>query len=179
MCLGNYIGGDGHINYLYKEKYAFKIGGSAFIRGAASKPNDFSSGFLGIFTFGTSGPTDIMVNIQACVGRVYKLNSRGTVRANLLVGIGYTLISEPTNYQVVNEPGIGPNYTWDYGDYTTLSLIINPKIEFPFTQIWGLSFSPLLQINKDRFFVGVGIGQILGVLRKRNIRQTNKFKRPY
>ena len=68
---------------------------------------------------------------------------------------------------MINDTFLTENYTWNYKKYNTLSLIINPKIEFPFTRFYGLTISPMLQINKDRTYFGIGIGHMIGLLRKR------------
>ena len=67
----------------------------------------------------------------------------------------------------VNGGFLAENYTYEYSKFNTVSLIISPKIEFPFSRIYGLTISPLIQINKDRTYLGVGIGQMMGLLRKR------------
>jgi hypothetical protein len=46
-----------------------------------------------------------------------------------------------------------------------MSLIINPKIEFPLTNFIGLSVSPMIQLNKDRTYYGIGFGTMLGKLK--------------
>ena len=58
------------------------------------------------------------------------------------------------------------------GKYAALTafgtfMILNPKIEFPFSRFYGLTLSPLFQINKDRTYIGIGVGQMIGLLRKR------------
>ena len=68
---------------------------------------------------------------------------------------------------MIDDAFLTENYTWNYKTHNTLSLIINPKIEFPFTRFYGLTISPMLQINKDRTYVGIGIGQMIGLLRNR------------
>ncbi|WP_242082872.1 hypothetical protein [Aestuariivivens sediminis] len=68
---------------------------------------------------------------------------------------------------MINDAFLAENYTWDYKKHNAVSLIINPKIEFAFTRFYGLTISPMLQINKDRTYFGVGIGQMIGLLRKR------------
>jgi len=102
-------------------------------------------------------------------GRVYPLNKKGTIRANISLGLGFTVIREPTNWQPIGGSFINQNYTYEYHKYNTISLIINPKIEFPFTRFYGLSFSPMIQVNKDRTYIGIGIGQMIGLLRKKTI----------
>ena len=75
-------------------------------------------------------------------------------------------IKEPANWQRTQGGFVMQNYSFDYRKYHTLGVIINPKIELPFTRYYGLTISPMLQFNKDRTYVGIGIGQMLGTLRK-------------
>lgn len=166
--LGNYIGIDIAVNYVYKEKYSFKIGYSGNIRKPKSQPENYSPGLEGILFFGLVNPYDQLENYHIGFGKIYKLNKSGTIRANILLGLGYTTIREPENWQRVNNGFLTKNYTWNYRKYNTISLIINPKIEFPFSRFYGLTLSPMLQLNKDRVYFGIGIGSMIGLLRKRN-----------
>jgi len=52
-------------------------------------------------------------------------------------------------------------------------LIINSKIEFPFTRFYGFTISSMAKINKDRIYYVVGFGQMYGLLRKRKTIHTN------
>jgi len=52
ITIGNYLGIDIHANYVLKEKYSFKIGYSGFIRRPKSAPENYSSGLIGVLTFG-------------------------------------------------------------------------------------------------------------------------------
>ena len=168
ITIGNYFGVDIHANYVLNEKYSFKIGYSGLIRQPKSAPENYSSGIIGIISFGTANPYDQMENFQILAGRIYRLNEKGTIRANISVGLGFTVIREPTNWQTIDGSFLTPNYSYDYHKYNTFSLIINPKIEFPFTRFYGLSISPMIQVNKDRTYIGIGIGQMIGLLRKKN-----------
>jgi hypothetical protein len=157
------------LNYVYKEKYSLKVGYSGFIRKPQSQPADYGSGLLGLLSWGSSNPYDQIENYQITVGKIYPLNESGSTRVNLSVGLGYTTLREPENWQKVNDSFLAENYTWNYSKSNTVSLIINPKIEFPFSQVFGLTISPMLQLNKDRTYVGVGVGHIIGLLRKRKV----------
>ncbi len=168
LSLGNYLGLDLDVNYIYSEKYSLRIGYSGHIRKSRSLPADYSSGLVNSMFFGLAQPLDQLENIYLTAGKIYKLNEKGTIRINLSVGLGYTTIREPGNWQRSENYFLVENYTWDYEKYHTVSLIISPKIEFPFTRFFGLSLSPMLQINKDRTYVGIGIGDIFGLLRSRN-----------
>ncbi|MFV0482539.1 MAG: hypothetical protein ACK5MG_00385 [Bacteroidales bacterium] len=166
--IGNYFGCDLNLNYVCKEKYSFKLGYIANTRKAKSQPEDYTVGApIEILSLGLIQTYDKLNGFQIGVGRIYKLNPSGTIRANLSVGLAYTIIEEPENWKKVGDGVLTENYTWNYDKQKTVSLIINPKIEFPITRVWGLTVSPMLQINKDRTYYGIGVGQMLGLLRKR------------
>ena len=172
LDFGNYFGANFGLNYTYQEKYSFRIEGTIRARSSASEPDDFSPGLGRAFSFGLANPYDNIKTTQLMVGRIYKLNPKGTIRLNLSVGVGLATISEPENWQRV-ETGNGliffsDNYTWDTYKYNTINFIISPKIEFPFTRHYGLTISPMLQINKGRTYVGIGFEHMFGLLRKRN-----------
>lgn len=168
LNIGNYVGGDLNLNWVYKEKYSLKLGYTGNTRKPRSQPEDYSSGVVGIMLFGLGGPNDQLETFQISAGRIYKLNKTGTIRANLSAGIGYTTIGEPVNWQRSNNGFLGENYSWEYRKYSTVSLIINPKIEFPLSRFYGLTLSPMVQINKNRTYFGIGLGSMIGLLRKRD-----------
>lgn len=169
MSLGNYFGIDAGLNYVYKEKYSFQIGASGHLRVPKSQPEDYSRGMVTVFTFGLHGPFDQMETYKVAFGRVYTLNEKRTIRVNALIGLGYTKLKRAHNWQWTGGFITG-NYNWEYQDYHVVSIIINPKIEFPLTRIYGLNVSPIVQINKRTTYFGVGIGHMLGLL---------KAKRPF
>lgn len=162
LSIGNYYGADISLNYVYKNTYSFKAGLTINTRNSKTTPNDYSSGLMQIFTLGLSNPTDQIENYQIGVGKIYKLNKKGTIRANITLGLGYTVIIEPENWKYIDNSFLEENYTWNYKKNNTVSLIINPKIEFPIAKFMGLSISPTIQINKDRTYYGIGIGSMLG-----------------
>ena len=176
--LGNYFGGDLNLNYVLKEKYTFKIGYTGNIRTATSIPEDYRGGFsFGLFN---DGPCEHIGNYRFDVGRIYKLNPSGSIRINAAAGLGYTTFTEPVNWKKKKEKKLNPllifllpllifdqevNYSWNYKSRNTISLIINPKIELAFTKVFGLTISPMVQINRHRTYFGIGMGMMLGVLR--------------
>jgi hypothetical protein len=166
---GNFWGGSLNLNYVYNEKYSFQAGISGLMRESKSTPDDFSSGMISLFTLGLSNLNhyDEMETYQILAGRVFKLNNSNT-RFNIAGGIGYTVLTEPINWKPVTDYTLSENYTYDVNEHGMVSLIINPKFEFPFTRFFGLILSPMLQINGDRTYVGLGVGAIGGLLRKRN-----------
>ncbi len=171
LNFGNYVGVDFNLNYVYQELYALKIGYSGNMSSASSTPENYHPGAIAIiFIFGLFGPYDYLSNYQITVGKIFKMNDKGTIRANISAGIGYTTITEPSNWQGTNNNWMGPNYTFEHHKYKTVSLIINPKIEFPATIVFGPTITGMIQINKDRVFYGLGIGFMLGVLRKEELK---------
>ncbi len=167
--IGNYFGLESGLNYIYKGRTSFKLAYSGVIRNPRSEPEDFNSGLTGALLLGLTDPWDQLEHLQLTVGRIYSLNEKGTLRFNLNAGIGLAWVREPINWERVESGTLATNYAWDYNRYSTISFVINPKLEIPFTHILGLSVSPLIQINKDRVYFGIGIGTLLGVLRPRKV----------
>ncbi len=144
LNMGNYFGVDLSLNYVYKEKYLFKLAYTANIRTPKSQPENYTSGLVGVMFFGLANPYDQFENYQIGVGKIYKLNPSGTIRLNLNVGLGYSVITEPENWTEVDNSFFEENYTWKNHKYDTVSLMINPKIEFPFTRFYGFTLSPMV-----------------------------------
>jgi len=166
LNLGNYCGIDFNLNYVFKEKYSFKLGYTGNLRKPKSQPEDFNSGIVGILIFQLNKPVDQFENFGASIGRIYKINRSGTIRVNFSFGVGYTIYTEPENWKKINNNMyLTENYSYDNIEHKTVSLIINPKIEFPITRYFGFTISPMLQINKDRTYFGIGLGSMIGLLR--------------
>jgi len=171
LIFGNIRGGvDLNLNYVHKNKYSLKIGYSGHIQIAESTPEDYSVGVAN-FLFGGFGlinhPYDQMHNYKLSAGRIYKLNEKGSLRVNLSGGLGYTIIRRPENW-ISNPNALAENYSWNYKNLETLSLILNPKLELIHKNWYGLTVSPLVIINPHNSYVGVGLGQMIGLLKKRD-----------
>lgn len=170
LNVGNFWGGHLNLNYILDNKYSFQAGISALMREPKSKPEDFSSGLTGLLTLGLSDLAyyDAMANYQILVGRIFMPSKSSTTRFNIAAGIGYTMLAEATNWEYVfDKLSIGENYTYDMVTHSSLSFIIEPKVEFPSTRYFGFTLSPMLQINKDWTYIGVGIGVMVGLLRQK------------
>lgn len=165
LTLGNYIGLDLNLNYIIDDSYSLKLGYTVTIRTPKSQPDNYSSGVTGVFALGFDNPYDQIENYQMGIGKIYNLNPSGTIRANVSVGLGYTIVTTPQNWQENNDRFFTENYTWHYNKQNTVSLVINPKIEFPLTSFYGLTLSPLVILNKHSSYFGIGIGQMIGLLR--------------
>lgn len=62
---------------------------------------------------------------------------------------------------------------WISGVEVNKNIIFNSEREFPFTRYYGFTLSPLIHINKDRNFYGIGIGHMAGLLRRKNLPNQN------
>ncbi len=163
---GNYLVSDINLNYVLKDKYSFQLGFFVGVRKPKTQPEDYAGGIIGSLSFGLSNPKDEFMNFGISAGRIYKLNNEGNIRLNMLFGAGYTIISEPRNWvKIHNSPiNLAENYSYDFEKHYAFSIIINPKIEFPFSRFFGLTVSPMLQISKDRVYYGIGVGYMIGLL---------------
>jgi hypothetical protein len=169
LNLGNFLGMNLNLNYILNNNYSFQAGISGLLREPKSKPEDFTSGLTGLFTLGLSNLLyyEEMDNYQILVGKIFKSNKASTTRFNIAGGIGYTYLTEAINWKPVTNYTIGENYTYDIIKHSTASFIIKPQVEFPFTRYFGITLSPMLQINKYRTYVGIEIGAMLGLLREK------------
>ena len=88
------------------------------------------------------------------LGQIYPLDLVWPQWENLKIGF-------------LNTDAYGTYCSWDNEKQNSVRLIINPKIEFPLTRFYGLTISPMIQINKSRTYFGIGIGYMFGLLRER------------
>lgn len=168
ISAGTANGFDLNANYIRKERYTFKLGFSAFYKEAEQKPDDFSVGLIEAFFLGLTSPIDVMTNYQAQFGRLFKLNPKGTIRLNLSAGLAYSKFSTAVNFIPSNGGLIDRNYTHRYRKSSAISFLLNPKIEFPLGRFYGLALSPLMILSDNHSYFGIGIEQMVGLLRKRD-----------
>lgn len=163
--VGNYVGVDMHINYVYNQHTSFQLGYAFLVRESEHKPADFAHGLEALVTWGVNEPFDEWHQIYATVGRIYPLNQKGSIRLNAQVGLSVSIRQEPVNFVYTNQGGVGPNYSWDEKSSTGVGLRVSPKIEFPFSRYYGLSLTPTFHWTQGHTYVGVGIGHIFGKIR--------------
>lgn len=107
-------------------------------------------------------------------GKVNYLNQKRTLRANMSAGIGISTNNKYEQWKRRDNTEGGYNYSWETLQHTSVSLVLNPKLEFPFTRFIGLYLSARVQINRNFSFVRFGVGASIGILRTRE--QTQKTK---
>lgn len=165
LGFGNFLSNDLSINTVFNENYNLKFGYIGNIRTPESLPKDFSSGLLGLTVFSLGKrPYDRLKNLYVSVGRYFPFDRKGIARINFSLGMGYTMISKPSNWIKNYNALLKTNYTWTEKKHSTVSLIINPKIEILATGIFGFTISPMIQLNNDLTYYGVGFGMMIGRL---------------
>lgn len=162
--MGGYLGVDVSINYVYDTRFAYRIGFSTNTRIARSIPEDYSPGVIGILTLGANTPRDNFQSVHFTFGYIQKLSESGTVRLNLSLGLGVAMTKVPVNWQKIDQ-FLSENYTWEYENDNSISFVLNPKIEFPFSRYYGITISPIVEIYRGGTFFTVGIGHIFGLVR--------------
>ncbi|QDH80749.1 hypothetical protein FKX85_17570 [Echinicola soli] len=70
-----------------------------------------------------------------------------------------------SNYVVLES-----DINWVYQNKRTPSLVINPKLEFPFSRYVGYSISGIAMINTEASFYGIGLKVMIGILRSKMIK---------
>ena len=170
LNIGNYFGYSGDLNYVYNEKYSAKIGVVGNIRRPTNQPADYTTGVVGLLSFGLYGPYQTMGSVNLQVGRIYYLNSKHNTRLNAGVGIGFTTVETVENWESAGGSSFAANYTYDLNTKNTTSLIINPKIEFPLGKVFGFTISPTAVINNKSSYYGIGLGYMIGVIRSKPVR---------
>jgi hypothetical protein len=182
FAVGNYYGLDLSANYVRGERHVFQLTVGAYQRRAQSIPSDYvgRGGFL-MPDWWPDGPFDAMENVQLTYGKMYALNESGKVRAILSGGLALTRITEPGNWRDYEGPSGGfggqfltrPNFDFDYLSKNRLSLVFNPRIEFAFTRFYGFTLSPLIVVNSERTLFNVGIGHVIGLVRRKPVKNIN------
>lgn len=162
--IGNHLGGGINATYIHTNNYSLSVGFSKYLKGAENIPADYS--YLG-YEGGLFGPLEGINNYQILAGKIFKFKKSGKTRLNLLAGFSYVDLTELVNWERRHQHSNDGKYSYDYEHHRhgTIGFVINPKIEFPFTKVFGLSVSPKLNISKSRTLFGVGLGIMLGKTR--------------
>ncbi|MCF6333291.1 MAG: hypothetical protein L3J11_08400 [Draconibacterium sp.] len=164
VMVGNYKGGDLGINYIFNNKYSIKFGFSASNKQTTFLPSDYLKSSGNEVPANSNFPKEDLENFHLLVGRVIALNSKKNFRIIIRGGPGLSITRVPINWQRRKNNLFRSNYNFDIQQKKKLNLIINPKIEFPFASIIGLSFGPMFIIDKEESFFGAGIGIMYGII---------------
>ena len=156
--IGNYLGLSTDLNYIYKENISFSLGwmGNLFA-------NDYPSDYVDdsdIFSFGP-GVADSS-HIYFTVGKFFKMGKIKNLRFNLSGGLAISNYSIEENFVRREQVRDGYYYDSEYNEYTKVGLVLNPKIEFPFSSWVGFQISPKVILNTKQNFYGISFGLLLG-----------------
>jgi hypothetical protein len=162
---GNFLGFDLGLNYVFQQSYAIRAGYTQTYQRASTLPKDYTPGVLGVLLLGVASPFQSAVHYQLAVGKLLPLNQSGTVRFNLMAGVGYTDAKEPAGWQPIGANFWEPNYSWEYRSFRAYTILVNPKLELPLLRYFGITLSPLLMLNRYNTYFGLGVGQTVGMLR--------------
>ncbi|PZE17732.1 hypothetical protein DNU06_07840 [Putridiphycobacter roseus] len=164
---GNYYGFDFALNTILVEKISIKVGLSNNVREPKDIPDDFGLFYKGIGMITPNyNPKEFQQSYEFLLGRVFEFKNIKSVRILVHIGIGDVKLTKPTNYKKLEyPPDVGHQYSFSYYSFKSVHFIFNPRIEFPFTNFYGLSISPILKIGNNSNFYGIGIGHIFGKIR--------------
>ena len=166
-ALGSHLGASISADYVYNNKYSLEIGWEQLVRSSQNKPSDYSSGLAGLLFLNLLKPYEQSDLFQFQAGRVLILNETKSIRLNLMGGLAFTRIKDAFDFSPVDSAFLTENYTYEYKEYSTISLVIAPRIEFA-TPIYGISLSPRFICNKDIIYIGLSLNHMIGVLRPKS-----------
>ncbi len=163
VMVGNYNGGNIGMNYIYNSKYLVNFGFSVSSKSAG---NQFAEQLKSaeINPNSINMPDENLENFHLMIGRVFKLSPNNNIRVVLQGGPGVSAIREPVFTTINNNETVFSDYHIGFRKRQQVSLILNPKIEFPVTCVLGFSVGPMVIVNDERTFFGVSIGFLYGVI---------------
>lgn len=154
-------------SFHYISKKGFSIAGQAMYESREAKniPSDFEPQGL-IFN---SSPVVSITTGAIMVGKVYEDESK-LIRFDFRAGINYGNIERPVNFEKKRSTSIlfaGDYYAYDIERKWFAGLVLNPTVDYNFTQNIGLSLGMRANINHQDITTGFEIGLLIGDLRDR------------
>lgn len=153
--IGNYFGGNLNANYIHHNDYSLSLGISGYSRTAQNIPKELAEHYY-------YAPNEVVSSLHLLGGKIFKFKKSGKTRLNLLGGFGYSSLSKYSDWVQSERNG---EYGYDRSVTSTVSFVLNPRIEFPFTKMFGLMISPSFSINKHTTVIGIGAGMMFGKTR--------------
>ena len=154
---GYYSGATIGLNYMPKQMLIFQLG----IHALSFKSDQYQGE---TFWGREYDATNAVNGCHFLVGKVFSWEGSG--RMILSAGIGSFKKMEPVSSKTTHFPWIDRNITSiEYEESRSLTYVLNPKIELPFSDTFGISLTSLLLANKEEVVFGIGIGFILGALK--------------
>jgi hypothetical protein len=158
------IRGGASLDVLFGKKYSVSLFAEAHSTvNSPNTPNNYDCGFC---LFEDHHKVRNEINTYGLtVGKVFSASNQSKIRMNLKTGLGYSIVRQPVNFQAQKPDLFESNYKFDWKENKTVSLIVRPMIEIPFTRFWGLGLGMMLNVNAYRSFVGFDANMHIGSLR--------------
>ncbi len=162
---GDYIMGKNNsgrisVNYVYDNKYTINIGYSATSKHDAALSADILKSTTALSAENSGTPFSNSENIHLMLGRVFKLNSDGSIRFLIQGGPGIFTSRNP-EYEISSS-----TYNFNTKASKSLGLVLNPKFEMPVFYAIGFSAGPMVLVNNNETYIGAGIGLMYGITGK-------------
>ena len=162
LVAGDVKGGELGISFVYKKKYSIQFGYSATEKTTVSPPSDFLKSAGEQISPMSGNSFENMENFHVTVGRIIELSKRKKLRLNIQGGGGISNVREPSDWYWCASDDYGLNYNCETAKKQELSIVINPKFEFPLSPMIGVTFGPTAILAKEKSFYGFGAGIIYG-----------------
>ena len=145
--VGNYIGLNADLNYIYKENISFSLGRMGNWYTDENYPEDEPSSGCFLCDIGDSS------NVYLTVGKIIKIKDIYNLRFNLAGGLAISKYYDSESYEKATSKN---------GVESHVGLVINPKMEVLFSRWIGVQISPKVILNTRQSFYGLGLGLMLG-----------------
>ena len=160
LAIGNYVGIDVGLNYIYKDSYSFSIGHLGGIASAKEEPDDHDkSGFLSSL----QNVYDSTSNRYFTVGKIFRINNENKI--NVYLGYANTTIRQRVNWTKESKKEEGYDYVYQTDVIDNRSLVVGGNLQMDAWKYFGFVFSSKVIINKEETYYGIGVGVLLGKLK--------------
>jgi hypothetical protein len=171
--LGKYPGGKYSLEFVNSNKLSYTIGIYEQGRKYGNLPADYRppSGIFSNFLFGMDYPMEERTTVYFGMGKVFPAD-KGKNRFNLSAGLGYNLLSYPSDFKKITPSGTSENYSYVYKKDYSIGLVINPTADFGVWRFFGLSTGIISVISPNGSSVGFELSYMLGSVRHKKIKNT-------
>ncbi len=157
--IGNFSGGKLAVNTIFDKNIITAAFWPDFRR-SPECPSDYTA------LFGNS-VSQTMTTFGLMYGRVLYTHNNA-VRYTFKGGIGAGRVVSPTNFVRQYNLWLGPNYHFERREENSVSLILNPSVELPYSRGFGFNFGLYGNINLINPSVAAEANMVFGYLRKKH-----------
>lgn len=166
---GDYVVGknnaaDLSLNYVYNKSISLKVGYSASSPEQSRLPTDYLKSTSNLAPTDINGPFENMESYHLLVGKVFNIGSAEKVRVVLQAGPGLSTQRTPVFWKRADATAFETNYDYTIHKKQMLGLVVNPKVEFPFSNMFGFSIGPMFIMNKETKYLGAAVGFMYGII---------------